>query len=315
MNLLITGGAGFIGSHFVDLALINLSNSSRITILDNLTYAGNLENLTEALKNKRVSFVKGSICDSNLVDQLTQGTSHIINFAAESHVDRSIEDSSEFVKTNVLGTQVLLEASVRNKVEKFVQISTDEVYGSIAVGSWDENSPLEPNSPYSASKASADLLVRSFSKTHNLNTNITRCSNNYGSRQYPEKLIPLFVQLLSEGRQVPVYGDGSNSRDWIHVSDHCRAIWLVLTEGKSGEIYNIGGGTELSNLNLTHRLINSVPGASLDQINFVTDRKGHDKRYSVDWQKARHELGYVPSADFDFYFKETVKYFLNLIGN
>jgi len=242
-------------------------------------------------------FVQGDICDVELVNSLASNVDAIINFAAESHVDRSIENSSEFIQTNVLGTQVLLDAAKNQKVAKFVQVSTDEVYGSILEGSWDENAPLLPNSPYSASKAAGDLLARAYFVTHGLNVCITRCSNNFGPKQDPEKLIPNFVLKLSRGEKVPVYGDGLNIRDWLYVEDHCVGIYLVLTKGLSGEIYNIGGGTELTNLELTKKLLNF---SDRDEtfIDFVPDRLGHDRRYSVDHRKISN-LGYKPTIDFD----------------
>ena len=305
MKVLVTGGAGFIGSNFVSQFVSGkYPEIAQVIVLDKLTYAGKLENLTDALQNPRFSFVQGDICDFSLVNDLVPEVDAIINFAAESHVDRSIESASEFIRTNVLGTQTLLEAARIHKIEKFLQVSTDEVYGSIESGSWNEESPLLPNSPYSASKAGADLLVRAYHVTHNLHTLITRCSNNYGPRQYPEKLIPLFVTRLLAGQKVPVYGTGTNIRDWLHVNDHCNGIYLTLTKGKAGEIYNIGGGTELTNIALTKELI-KLTGFDEDKIEFVTDRLGHDQRYSVDWSKIRR-LGYIPSVEFEVGLQATV---------
>ena len=256
MRVLVTGGAGFIGSNFVEMALTDqFPEISSVLVLDKLTYAGKLSNLNGVANNPNFEFVQGDICDVELVNSLAANVDAIINFAAESHVDRSIENSSEFIQTNVLGTQVLLDAAKNQKVAKFVQVSTDEVYGSILEGSWDENAPLLPNSPYSASKAAADLLTRAYFVTHGLDVCITRCSNNFGPKQDPEKLIPNFVLKLSRGEKVPVYGDGLNIRDWLYVEDHCVGIYLVLTKGVGGEIYNIGGGTELTNLELTKKLL------------------------------------------------------------
>lgn len=310
MRVLVTGGAGFIGSHFVEMALSGyFSEISSVVVLDKLTYAGKLSNLTKVLGHPEFEFTHGDICDVDLVDEISGRIDAIINFAAESHVDRSIEDSSEFIRTNVHGTQVLLDAAKKHKVKKFVQVSTDEVYGSILEGSWDENQPLLPNSPYSASKAAADLLVRAYFVTHGLNVNITRCSNNFGPRQDPEKLIPNFILKLTQGLKVPVYGDGLNVRDWLYVEDHCKAIYLVLTKGISGEIYNIGGGTELTNLNLTKKLL-QLTGKDDSSIEYVQDRPGHDRRYSVNWSKIEN-LGYTPSVSFDNNLKSTLDWYLS----
>lgn len=298
MRVLVTGGAGFIGSNFVEMALTDhFPEISSVLVLDKLTYAGKLSNLSSVSNNPNFEFVQGDICDVELVNRLAANVDAIINFAAESHVDRSIENSSEFIQTNVLGTQVLLDAAKNQKVAKFVQVSTDEVYGSILEGSWDENAPLLPNSPYSASKAAADLLTRAFFVTHGLNVCITRCSNNFGPKQDPEKLIPNFILKLSRGEKVPVYGDGLNVRDWLYVEDHCMGIYLVLTKGLSGEIYNIGGGTELTNLELTKKLLDFFERDET-LIDYVPDRLGHDRRYSVNHQKISN-LGYTPTVDFD----------------
>ena len=309
MRVLVTGGAGFIGSNFVEMALTDqFPNISSVIVLDKLTYAGKLSNLANVSSHPKFEFTLGDICDVELVNDLAGRVDAIINFAAESHVDRSIEDSSEFIRTNVLGTQVLLDAAKKHKVKKFVQVSTDEVYGSILEGSWDEDQPLLPNSPYSASKAAADLLVRAYFVTHGLNANITRCSNNFGPRQDPEKLIPNFILKLRQGLKVPVYGDGLNVRDWLYVSDHCLGIYLTLVNGAPGEVYNIGGGTELSNLELTSKLLTLM---DIDEsfINFVDDRLGHDRRYSVNSSKIE-KLGYKSSNDFQTNLKRTVEWYL-----
>jgi dTDP-glucose 4,6-dehydratase len=268
-----------------------------------------MENIEHHLDNPRFRFVKGDICDSELVDELTSDVDAIVNFAAESHVDRSIGSSREFVLTNVLGTQTLLEAARKNNVKKYLQVSTDEVYGSIDVGSWDESEPLLPNSPYAASKASADLLVRSFHRTYGLFTLITRCSNNYGPRQDQEKLIPHFINKLQNREKVPVYGDGKNVRDWLFVEDHCRGILKVLKNGKSGEIYNIGGGRELTNLEITSILLEDF---KLDNsyIQPVADRLGHDRRYSVNYNKIQTELEYAPKTDFESGIRKTINWYI-----
>jgi dTDP-glucose 4,6-dehydratase len=308
MRVLVTGAAGFIGSTFVDMAMTDhFSEISRVIALDKLTYAGKMANLSKVADNPNFEFVQGDICDVELVNDLATKVDAIVNFAAESHVDRSIENSSEFIRTNVLGTQVLLDAAKNHKVQKFVQISTDEVYGSIPKGSWDENEPLLPNSPYSASKAAADLLVRAYFVTHGLNVNITRCSNNFGPKQDPEKLIPNFILRLSKGEKVPVYGDGLNVRDWVFVEDHCKGIYLTLTKGVSGEIYNIGGGTELTNLSLTKKLLHLI-GRDESSIEYVQDRLGHDRRYSVNCRKIQ-ELGYHSSHDFEENLRFTLSWY------
>ena len=308
MKVLVTGAAGFIGSTFVTMALSGqFPEISHITVLDKLTYAGKLENLKGISRNPNYVFVKGDICDVNLVDQLTSRVDAIINFAAESHVDRSINNSAEFVVTNILGTQVLLDAAKKYGLSKFLQISTDEVYGSILEGSWTENAPLQPNSPYSASKAAADLLVRSYFVTHKLNTNITRASNNFGPRQDSEKLIPHFILKLKQGLKVPLYGNGKNVRDWLHVEDHCRGIYLVLTSGIAGEVYNIGGGKELSNLDLTMLLLEMMSMKN-SSIEYVQDRPGHDQRYSVNYDKIA-KLGYEPSKSFEELLLNTVNWY------
>lgn len=310
MRILVTGGAGFIGSTFVEMAMTDqFSEISSVIVLDKLTYAGKISNLATVKNNPNFEFVQGDICDVKLVNSLVQKIDAVVNFAAESHVDRSIADSAEFIRTNVLGTQVLLDASKNYRIKKFVQVSTDEVYGSILEGSWDENQPLLPNSPYSASKAAADLLVRSYHVTHGLNINITRCSNNFGPKQDPEKLIPRFTLKLSKNQKVPLFGDGMNIRDWLYVGDHCKGIYLVLVSGQPGQIYNIGGGTEVTNLELTNMLIEILKKDS-SLINYVKDRLGHDRRYSVDFTKIA-ALGYMPSGGFELNLKKTVDWYLN----
>ncbi|MGX2996781.1 dTDP-glucose 4,6-dehydratase [Streptomyces sp. JNUCC 64] len=296
MRLLVTGGAGFIGSEFVRRRL-RADPAGRVTVLDALTYSGVRENLAcvEGLPGYR--FVHGDVRDPDTVDQVMAGQDAVVHFAAESHVDRSIEGAGPFASTNVVGTQVLLDAALRHRVGRFAQVSTDEVYGSIDTGSWTERWPLAPNSPYSATKAAADLLALSYHRTHGLDVVITRCTNNYGPHQFPEKLIPLFVTRLLDGRDVPLYGDGHHVRDWLHVSDHCRGVELVLRGGRAGEVYHIGGGTELSNRGLTGLLLDAL-GADWDRVVPVADRKGHDARYSLDDTKIREELGYAPEVPF-----------------
>ena len=310
MRVLVTGGAGFIGSHFVEMALTDqFPEISSVVVLDKLTYAGKLTNLDSCLQNPNLSFIEGDICDAVVVNNIVSKIDVIINFAAESHVDRSITSSEEFIKTNVLGTQVLLDAAKNNNIKKFIQVSTDEVYGSITTGSWDENHALKPNSPYSASKAAADLLVRAYFVTHGLNTNITRCSNNFGPRQDPEKLIPHFVLKLQADEKIPVYGDGKNVRDWLFVEDHCRGIYIVLTKGSDGETYNIGGGTELTNLELTSKLL-EILGKDFELVEFIADRLGHDRRYSVNSSKIE-KLGYQASKEFERNLISTINSYIN----
>jgi dTDP-glucose 4,6-dehydratase len=310
MRVLVTGGAGFIGSNFVRMvASGKLEDISSITILDKLTYAGVEANLDEARGFEGFKFVQGDICDADIVNQLLLEIDAVVNFAAESHVDRSILGADDFVRTNIVGVQILLDAiKATGRNIRFLQVSTDEVYGSIETGSWTETWPLEPNSPYSASKASGELLARSYFKTHKLDVVITRCSNNYGTHHFPEKLIPLFITNLLEGRKVPVYGSGLNVRDWLHVDDHCRGIHLALTQGKSGEIYNIGGGRELNNLEITD-LILSAMGADKSSIEFVDDRKGHDLRYSIDCSKISRELGYKSQVTFEDGLAQTINWY------
>jgi dTDP-glucose 4,6-dehydratase len=316
LRLLVTGGAGFIGSHYVRTLLSAdgatgwsaTSGAPVVSVLDKLTYAGNLANLAPIAHSPRYTFVQGDIADARLVDDLMPGHDAVVHFAAETHVDRSIGGSAEFVVTNVLGTQTLLDAALRSGVGKFVHVSTDEVYGSIETGSWREDHPLEPNSPYSASKAGSDLIARAYARTHGLDVSITRCSNNYGPYQFPEKVVPLFVTNLLDGHDVPLYGDGRNVRDWLHVDDHCRGIQLVLEGGRAGETYNIGGGTELTNRELTERLLDAC-GADWSRVRPVEDRKGHDRRYSVDIAKISEELGYRPRVDFAAGLAATVEWY------
>lgn len=310
MRILVTGAAGFIGSNYVRRAIDHsLEGISKVIAVDSLTYAGVRENLREVLPSESFSFIHGDIRDAVLVSGLLKDVDAVINFAAESHVDRSIQGSAEFVSTNMAGVQVLLDAiKSSGKKIRFVQVSTDEVYGSIDEGSWDENCPLLPNSPYSASKAGGELLACSYHRTHGLDVVITRCSNNYGTYHFPEKLIPLFITNLLEGKKVPVYGDGKNVRDWLHVDDHCRGIHAVLMKGKSGEVYNIGGGRELNNLKITELILEAM-GMDESSIEYVEDRKGHDLRYSVDWTKIKRELGYEPQVSFEDGLRETIKWY------
>ena len=310
MRYLLTGAAGFIGSNFAkQLVGDNQAGCDRITVIDNLTYAGNPENLA-SITDPRIEFVKGDICDHQLVGGLMTNQDIVIHFAAESHVDRSISGPSEFVQTNVMGTQVLLDAVRSNPKVRFVHVSTDEVYGSIDNGSWDESYPLVPNSPYSASKASSDLLALAYARTYNLDIVVTRCCNNYGPNQFPEKMIPLFVTNLMEGKRVPLYGDGQNVREWIHVEDHCRAIWDVAQNGKSGEVYNIGSGVELTNLELTHMILAEF-GYGDEMIERVPDRLNHDKRYSLNSSKIENELGWKPKWNFEDGIKSTIDWYEN----
>jgi dTDP-glucose 4,6-dehydratase len=310
MRLLVTGGAGFIGSHYVRTLLAGGygPGASTVTVLDKLTYSGNRDNLAPVAGHPDLTFVEGDICDVDLVNQVTAGHDAVVHFAAESHVDRSILGAAEFVRTNVVGTQTLLDAAHRHGVGRFVHVSTDEVYGSIEEGSWTEQWPLAPRSPYSAAKAGSDLLALAYHQTHGLDVVVTRCSNNYGPYQFPEKVIPLFVTNLIDGKQVPLYGDGGNIRDWLHVADHCAGIELALQKGRSGEIYHIGGGTELTNRELTGLLLEAC-GVGWDMVRPVADRKGHDRRYSLDISKIRNELGYEPAIDLTTGLAETVRWY------
>ncbi|MBE3012358.1 dTDP-glucose 4,6-dehydratase [Microbispora sp. NEAU-D428] len=308
MKLLVTGGAGFIGSHYVRTVLTGgypAFHGASVTVLDKLTYAGNLANLAPV--EGRYDFVQGDVCDGALLADVVPGHDVVIHFAAESHVDRSIEKAADFVRTNVLGTQTLMDACVAAGVRRVVHVSTDEVYGSIETGSWDEGAPLAPRSPYAASKAGGDLIARSYAITHGLPVSITRCGNNYGPYQYPEKIIPLFITTLIQGGTVPLYGDGGNVRDWIHVADHCRGIQRVAEIGRPGEIYHIAGTAELTNLELTTRLLEALD-LPQDRIRWVADRKGHDRRYSLDDGKLRN-LGYAPEVGFDEGLAETVQWY------
>jgi dTDP-glucose 4,6-dehydratase len=295
MKYFVTGGAGFIGSNYVRGLLDGRwgNDVTKVTVFDAFTYAGNPHNLDPVKDDPRLSVIKGDICNAADIANALPDHDVVVHFAAESHVDRSIEASSVFMNTNVLGTHQMLEASLREKIPTFIHVSTDEVYGSIESGSWDEQEPLLPNSPYAASKASSDLVARSYFRTFGLDVRITRCSNNFGPYQYPEKVIPLFITNLIDGAQVPLYGDGMNIRDWLHVDDHCRGIDLVVNKGRAGNIYNIGGGTEMTNRDLTTQLL-SIFGLGEERIRWVEDRLGHDRRYSVDWGKINKELGYTP---------------------
>lgn len=307
MRILVTGGAGFIGSEFVRQQL-GSDPSAQITVFDKLTYSGVEANLAPVADHPGYSFVKGDICDAEAVDQVMPGHDVVVHFAAESHVDRSIAGAGPFVMTNVVGTQVLLDAARKHGVGRFVHISTDEVYGSISEGSWTEEWPLVPNSPYSASKASSDLLALAYARTHGMDVVVTRCSNNYGHYQFPEKVIPLFVSNLMDGKKVPLYGNGGNVRDWLHVSDHCRGIDLAMRKGRGGEVYNIGGGVELTNKELTGVLLEAA-GLGWEMVERVEDRKGHDLRYSIDISKIGSELGYAPQVTFEEGIASTIAWY------
>ncbi|WP_097867401.1 dTDP-glucose 4,6-dehydratase [Streptomyces sp. rh34] len=309
MRILVTGGAGFVGSHYVRTMLAQGYpgyERADVTVLDKLSYAGNAENIP--IGHPRLHLVKGDICDAPLLNELLPGHDAVVHFAAESHVDRSLDAPAVFTRTNVVGTQTLLDACLNAGVERVVHISTDEVYGSIAEGSWHEESPLLPNSPYAASKAAADLTVRAYWRTFGLDVSITRCSNTYGPYQHPEKAIPRFTTNLLEGEPIPLYGSGRNVRDWIHVDDHARAVQLVLTKGSAGGIYHVGGGHELTNVDLAEHLL-ALCGADRSMIRHVTDRKGHDLRYSLDGSKARTELGFTPQVGFDEGLAATVDWY------
>ncbi|MBK7105832.1 MAG: dTDP-glucose 4,6-dehydratase [Ignavibacteriae bacterium] len=310
-NLLVTGGAGFIGSNYIN-SLLGERDDLRIVNIDKLTYAGNLENLQKVEKNPNYTFVKGDIANKELIDYLFQKYkfNYVINFAAESHVDRSILGSEIFFTTNVIGTNVLLEAAKRYNVEKFLQISTDEVYGSLGeTGLFTEQTPLSPNSPYSSSKASADMMALSFYHTYGLPVVITRCSNNYGQFQFPEKLIPLMIINALNNKKLPVYGDGLNVRDWIYVIDHNKAITLVLENGKIGEVYNIGASREMKNIDIVKLILNKL-GKDETLIEYVKDRLGHDRRYAIDSTKIQSELGWSPKFDFENAIENTIDWYI-----
>ncbi len=306
-SILVTGGAGFIGSNFVRY-MLNKYSDYRIIVLDALTYAGNRENLADLEGDPRYLFYHGNIADEKVVDNLMSNVDTVVNFAAETHVDRSIHEAGKFIDTDVKGTFVLLEAAKKYNIERFLHISTDEVYGSIQEGSFKETDPLEPNSPYSASKAGGDLLVRSYHVTYGLPVMITRSSNNYGPYQYPEKLIPLFVTNALDNQPLPLYGDGKNIRDWIHVEDNCAALDVVLHKGETGHIYNIGGGNERENIFITHKILEYL-GKPKSLIKPVQDRLGHDRRYSVDTSKVR-ALGWQPKYDFDKGLEQTIDWYV-----
>ena len=310
MRIFVTGGAGFIGSHYVRQLLADAYPGyagAEVTVYDKLTYAGNLENLEPVVDSPRYRFVQGDVVDGALLDEVLPGHDVVINFAAETHVDRSITGAQDFVVTNVLGAQTLFDACLRAGTPRVVHIGTDEVYGSIEHGSWTEDEPLLPNSPYSAAKASAELLARAYFRTYGLHISTTRCSNNYGPYQFPEKVIPLFVTNLIDGQKVPLYGEGRNVRDWLHVDDHCRGVQLVAERGEPGESYNIGGGAELSNRELTARLLDAF-GVGWEMVEHVEDRKGHDLRYSVDHRRLG-AMGYAPQRSFEEGLAETIAWY------
>jgi dTDP-glucose 4,6-dehydratase len=310
MRILVTGGAGFIGSHYVRTVLADgypgLTGAS-VTVLDKLTYSGNLANLDPVAGSPRLTFVRGDICDPALLADLMPGHDLVLNFAAETHVDRSIAGAAPFVATNVAGVQTLMQACLEAGVPRVVQVSTDEVYGSIAAGSWTEAAPLDPNSPYSAAKAGGDMIAQAYHRTHGLDVVTTRCCNNYGPYQYPEKVIPLFITNLLDGGLVPLYGDGGNVREWIHVDDHCRGIQLAAERGTAGRVYHIGGDVELVNKELTSRLLEAC-GAGWESVDYVEDRKGHDRRYSLD-DSALRALGYAPHIPFGDGLAQTVRWY------
>jgi len=310
MRILVTGGAGFVGSHYVRTMLTGGYpgfEDARVTVLDKLTYAGNLANLEPVSDSPRLEFTHGDICDQALLETVVPGHDLVINFAAESHVDRSITAPTAFVMTNVAGTQALMQACLDAKTPRVIQVSTDEVYGSIASGSWAEHAPLSPNSPYSAAKAGGDLIALAYARTHGLNVSVTRCCNNYGPYQYPEKVIPLFVTNLLDGLRVPLYGDGENVRGWVHVDDHCRGVQLVAERGRAGAVYHINGDAELTNRELTEALLQAC-GSGLDMVCYVPDRKGHDRRYCLD-DSALRGMGYRPAISFPDGLKATVRWY------
>ena len=312
MKILVTGGAGFIGSNFVRNLLAgdlgDVSDLQKLTVLDSLDYSGNMSNLLSVSSDSRFQFFHGDIQDPKILASVVPGHEIVIHFAAKSHVDRSIDDPHPFFATNVLGTQTLLQASLEGQVKTFIHVSTDEVYGTITEGSWTESSPLLPNSPYAASKGASDLVARSYWRTYGLDIRITRCTNNYGPNQYPEKFIPLLLTNLIEGKKIPIYGDGLNVRDWLHVDDHCRGIWMVATKGRPGEIYNIGGGEEIANVDLAKKIL-TLMGSDASQIEYTPDRRGHDFRYSLDYSKVREEIGYLPLISFETGLQSTIDWY------
>ncbi len=312
MKIIVTGGAGFIGSNFIKMILADCSNIQKIVNLDLLTYAGNLANLKDVESDSRYHFIKGDITDYDTVEKIVSADKFdlIVNFAAESHVDRSIYDSRVFVHTNILGTQVLLDAAKRNKVNRFCQVSTDEVYGSLTdkEPSFTEDNPITPSSPYSASKAGADHLCLSYYHTHKLDVVITRCSNNYGPYQFPEKFIPLFISNAMDEKKLPLYGDGKNIRDWIHVLDHAAGVWSACINGKAGEVYNFGGGNEYGNIEIANKIVD-ILGKDNSLIELVRDRPGHDWRYAMDYTKATSELGWIPKFNFESGLKDTIEWY------
>lgn len=313
MNVLVTGGAGFIGSRFAEM-LVNkeiINPFQKIVVVDKLTYSGNKANLDGIRNSPEFAFEEADICDEAAIGTILEKyvITHIVNFAAESHVDRSIDSSKAFYETNVMGTRNLLDLARQHGVSRFIQVSTDEVYGSIAEGGWEETQPLDPSSPYSASKAAADLMVLAYFKTYSMNIGITRCSNNYGLRQFPEKVIPRFVTNLLNGQKVPIYGAGAQVREWIHVDDHCRGIYLVMENGKPGEVYNIAGEVEMPNINLARRLVNEFGKSEAESFEFVADRKGHDFRYSLTGSKIKSELGFKSDSDFDVEIPKLVNWY------
>ncbi|OBZ34640.1 dTDP-glucose 4,6-dehydratase [Methanohalophilus sp. DAL1] len=307
-KMLVTGGCGFIGSNFIRYILEKWPEC-KIINLDKLTYAGNPDNLKDLESNHNYDFIQGDICQYELVNELMSSVDQVVHFAAESHVDRSIEDGDVFVKTNVLGTHTLLRCALENKIDRFIHVSTDEVYGSIKEGSFTETDILKPSSPYSSSKASSDLLALSYYTTYGLPVIVTRCTNNFGPYQYPEKLIPLFITNLMDDKKVPIYGTGLNVRDWIYVEDHCAGIDFVRQWGKEGEIYNIGGGSELTNLDITYRILEAL-GKDESMVQYVEDRRGHDYRYSLDCTKLK-QLGWQPEHDFDSSIKKTIQWYMD----
>ena len=312
MRYFVTGGAGFIGSNYVEHLFKNVKDVTGVTIYDKFTYAANPKNYQDFLGDARLSVIRGDICDSELLELSMAGYDFVVHFAAESHVDRSIDDASAFVETNVLGTFRVLEASRKVGIKTVIHVSTDEVYGSLSEGAADEAFPLKPNSPYAASKAASDLLARSYFVTHGLDVRTTRCCNNYGKYQYPEKVIPVFIKKLHSGQKLPIYGDGQNVREWIHVNDHAKGIQTVLEKGTPGEIYNIGTGSHLSNDALASEMI-KVMGSDERMKSYVTDRQGHDFRYSVDSKKIE-SLGFNRQIDFKDGLEETIKWYMNNTG-